>query len=149
MRRSRIKDYRSANQVFWQNIRRLRGKQTSLATFIEDSNGVQLEYQKGIRNSWREYFCELLNPVTVQYLETSEEQIGEEIRLTEAELTTAIKFLKAGEAPGKDDMRPEMLKAMNNFGICWLTRVFQVAWKTDEVLKQWQTNAFDIYSQKR
>ena len=30
--------------------------------------------------------------------------------------------------------------ARNNFGVCWLTSVCQVAWKTGEVLKQWQTS---------
>ena len=33
-------------------------------------------------------------------METSEEQIGKEIHLTEAEVSTAIKSLKAGKAPG-------------------------------------------------
>ena len=32
-----------------------------------------------------------------------------------------------------------MLKVMNKFVIHWLTRVRQVAWKTDEVPMQWQT----------
>ena len=64
-------DYRSANKTFWQTIRRLRGKRTLVATFIEDTNGVLLKHQKGILNRWREYFYQLLNPVTLQYLETS------------------------------------------------------------------------------
>ena len=33
-----------------------------------------------------------------------------------------------------------MLKAMNNFGVHWLTHVYQVAWKTGEVSKQWETS---------
>ena len=73
-------------------------------------------------------------------MKTSEKQIIEEIHLTEVEVSTGIKSLKAGKAPGEDDIRPEMLKAMNNFGVCWLTRVCQVAWKTGEVPKQWQTS---------
>ena len=121
------RDYRLVNKVFWQTIRRLRGKRTPTATFIGNTNGVLLKHQKGILNRWREYFCQLLNPVTVQHLETSEEQFGGEIYLTEAEVNTAIKSLKAGKIPGEDDIRPEMLKAMNNFGVRWLTRVFQVA----------------------
>ena len=95
----------------------MRGKQTPVATFIEDTNGVLLKHQKSILNRWREYFCQLLNPVTVQHLETSEEQFGEDFHLTEAEVSTAIKSLKAGKAPGEDDISPEMLKAMNNFGV--------------------------------
>ena len=66
--------YRLANKMFWQTIRRLRGKQTPIATFIEN---VLLKNQKGILNFRREYFCELLNPVTGQYFETSEEQISQ------------------------------------------------------------------------
>ena len=73
-------------------------------------------------------------------METSKEQIGKEIHLTEAEVSTAIKYLNAGKAPGENDIRPKVLKAMNNFVVRWLTRVFQVAWKTDEVPKQWQTS---------
>ena len=73
-------------------------------------------------------------------METSEEQISEEIYLTKAKVSTAIKSLKAGNAPGEDNIPPEMLKTMNNFGVCWLTCVCQVAWKTGEVPKQWQTS---------
>ena len=89
-----------------------------------------MKLQKGILNCCTDYFCQLLNPVTVQHLETSEEQIGEEIYLTEAEVSTAIKSLKAGKVRGEDDIRPEILKTISNFGVCGLTRVFQAAWKT-------------------
>ena len=65
---------------------------------------------------------------------------GEKIHLTKAEVRTAIKCLKADKALRVDDIRPEMLKVMNNFEVRWLTRVCQVAWKTGEVPKQWQTS---------
>ena len=88
----------------------------------------------------KEYFCELLYSVTVQHLEISEKEIGEEIDLTKAELSTAIISLKAGKASVEADIRLEMLNAINNFKVCWLIGVFQVAWKTGEVPKQWQTS---------
>ena len=36
-------DFKTANKVFWQTIRRLRGKRSRAALFIEDSNGVTLK----------------------------------------------------------------------------------------------------------
>ena len=43
-----------------------------------------------------------------------------------------------------------MLKAINNFGVRWVTRVCQVAWKTSEVPKQWQASVLiPIYKKRR
>ena len=64
-------------------------------------------------------------------------------------MSTAIKSLKAGKAPGEDDIQSEMLKAMNNFGVRWLTRVCQVAWKTSEVPKQRQTSVLIPIQKKK
>ena len=94
-----------ANKVFWQTIRHLHSKQTPVATFIKNTNGVLLKHQKGILNHWRKYFCELLNPVIVQHLKTFEKQIGEEIHSTKTEVSTAMKSLKAGKAPDEDDVK--------------------------------------------
>ena len=77
-----------------------------------------------------------LKSINSRIFETAEEQIGKEMYLTKAEVSTTINFLKADKAPGEDDIRTKMLKAMNNFGVCWLNRVCQVAWKTGEVPKQ-------------
>ena len=46
--------YRLENKVFWQTIRCLRGKQTSVVTFFKDTNGVLLKLQNGILNCWRQ-----------------------------------------------------------------------------------------------
>ena len=54
-----------------------------------------LKHQKGIINCRREYFYALLNPVTVQHLETFDKQIGEEIYLTEAEVATTIQIFES------------------------------------------------------
>ena len=85
--------------------------------------------------------------MTVQRLETSEKQIGEESYSTG--VSTAIKSLKAGKAPGEGDILPEILKTMNNFGVCWLTRIFQVAWKTGQIPKQLQISVLIPIQQKR
>ena len=60
-----------------------------------------------------EHFCQLLNPVTVQHLKTSEKQFGEEIHLIKAEHSKQM--FESWQDPDEDDMRPEMLKTLSNF----------------------------------
>jgi len=55
------------------------------------------------------------------------------------EVLSAIKSLKSGKAAGIDEIRPEMLKALNKDGIRWLTRTCGVVWKTGEAPADWQT----------
>ena len=100
--------FKTANKVFWQTIRRLRGKRSRAALFIEDSNGVTLKDQDAILNRWRDYFSDFLNPVDATPIQIHEEQVGEDIQITEADVNAVIKSLKTGKAPGEDDIRPEM-----------------------------------------
>ena len=69
-----------------------------------------------------------------------EEQVGEDIQVTEADVNAVIKSLKTVKALGEDDIRPEMLKAMNMYGVRWLTRVCKVACRTGQAPKQRQTS---------
>ena len=87
-------DFKTANKVFWQTIRRLRGKRSRAALFIEDSNGVTLKDQDAILNRWKEYFSDLLNPVDATQIQIHEEQVGEDIQITEADVNAVIKSLK-------------------------------------------------------
>ena len=100
-----------ANKVFWQTIRRLRGKRSQAAFFIEGSNGVTLKKQDAIFNRWREYFSDLLNPVDATLTQIHEKQVGEDIKITEADVNVVIKTLRTGKALGEDDIRPELFKS--------------------------------------
>ena len=93
--------------------------------------------QGAISNWWREYFSDLVNPVDATSTQIYEEQVGEDIQIIEADVSAVIKSLKTGKAPGDDDIRPEMLKAINMYGVRWLTRVCTVACRTGQAPKQW------------
>ena len=133
-------NYFSANKVFWQTIRRLRGKRSSITYSIKDSDGNILTDENEILSRWREYFEDLLNPVKASTRDTHEvTHLGEDEVFTAAEVATAIKGIKSGKAAGEDEIRPEMLKALTGEGILWLTRVCQVAWKLGKTPRDWQT----------
>ena len=91
-------------------------------------------------NRWRDYFNDLFNPVDATSTQIYEEHVGEGIQITEADVNAVIKSLKIGKAPSKDDITPEMLKAMYMYGVRWLTRVCKVAWRTGQAPEQWQTS---------
>ena len=130
----------SANKVFWQTIRRLRGKRSSITYSIKDSDGNILTDENEILSRWREYFEDLLNPVKASTRDTHEvTHLGEDQVFTAAEVATAIKGIKSGKAAGEDEIRPEMLKALTGEGILWLTRVCQVARKLGKTPRDWQT----------
>ena len=42
-------------------------------------------------------------------------------------MAAVIRRLKTGKAAGEDEFRSEMLKALNEEGVRWLTKVCQVA----------------------
>ena len=60
--------------------RRLRGKRSRAALFIEDSNGVTLKDQDANLNRWREYFSDLLNPVDAYTDTNSRRTLGKIFR---------------------------------------------------------------------
>ena len=91
-------------------------------------------------NRSRECFSDLLNPVDVTPTQIHDEQVGEDIQITVTDVNAVIKSLKTGKAPGEDDIRPEMLKAMKVYSVLWLTRACKVACRTGQAPEQWQTS---------
>ena len=128
------------NKVFWQTIRRLRGKRSSVTYFIKDSAGNILTDENEILSRWREYFEDPLNSVKASTRDTQKgTHLGEQEVFTAAEVATEIKGIKSGKAAGEDEIRPEMLTALTGEGILWLTQVCQVAWKFGKPPRDWQT----------
>ena len=131
-------NYRNAVKVFWQTIRRLRSGRVNSVKSIKDRSGEILTSEESILQRWREYFDELLNPVRHSN-NRPELHHGADNSPSVAEVREAVRSLKPGKAVGIDEIRPEMLKALDAGGIEWLTRVFGVAWRTGRVPSDWQT----------
>ena len=82
-------NYFSANKVFWQTIRRIRGKRSSVTYSIKDSAGNILTDENEIHSRWREYLEDLLNLVKASTRDTQEM-----IRSKEEEVFTAAEVAK-------------------------------------------------------
>ena len=132
--------YSSANKVFWQTIRQLRGKSLSTTSSIKDSTRNNILWdEKKIPSRWREYFEDLLNPVRATPIDTCDTtDFGKEEVFTLTEVVAVIRVLKSGKVAGEDKIRPEMLKTLNREGVRWLKRVYQMAWKLGKTPKDWQ-----------
>lgn len=107
---------------------------------VFDRGGELLTRTGDIARQWKEHFEELLNASNMSSKEEEEvEDSGETSPISKAEVTEVAKMLVSGKAPGVDEIRPEMLKALNINGLSWLTCIFNVAWRTGTVPVYWQT----------
>jgi len=52
------------------------------------------------------------------------------------------------KVPGVDEICPEMLKALDIFGMSWLTCIFSVAWRSGKVPVEWHTGVVVPISKK-
>lgn len=134
------KDFRLASRKFWQTIRRLRKGKQGLSQAVFSRGGELLTRTGDIVGRWKEHFEELLNPNNTSSVEEAEpEDSGESAPISLAEVAEVVKKLLSGKSPGVDEIRPEMLKALDIVGLSWLTRLFSVAWRSGTVPVEWQT----------
>ena len=106
----------------WQKSRLTYSIKDSACSILMDENKII---------SWkRKCFEDPLNPVMASIRDTHEvTDLEEEKIFTAAEVATASKEIKFGNAAGEDEIRPEVLKALTGEGILCLTRACQVSWK--------------------
>ena len=79
------------NTVFWQTIRRFRGKRSSVTYAIKDSAGNILINENEVVSRWIKYFEDLWNPIKASTHGTQEViHLGKKKVFVAAEMTTAI-----------------------------------------------------------
>jgi len=59
--------------------------------------------------------------------------LGRVAPISLAEAAKLVKKLLGGKAPVLDEIRPEMLKALDIVGLSWITRLFNVSWGSGTV----------------
>ena len=103
-------------------------------------DGTLLTSTEEVIGQWKEYFGDLLNltqPPSVTETELEDDRVS--LPISQGEATLVVKQLHSGKAPGIDEIPLEMLKALGVEGLSWLTRLFNIAWGSGSVPKEWQT----------
>ena len=122
--------------------RQLSGKKQTTSRPIRDKQGNLLikEFQQLER--WKEHFEEVLNrfpPDTPPVIEEAGEDLNiNSGRISKEEIRRAIKKLKLGRAPGKDNIPPDVLKADTNATTDILYGLLNDIWEKEEIPTDWK-----------
>jgi sorting nexin-29 len=110
---------------------------------VKDKEGKIISGEKETLERWREHFSTILNrPDPLRTAEIPEAEQDLEIdtgEITVDEVREAIKTLKAGKAPGEDEICPEMVKAGGEITVRILHQILNNIWKQEEMPKEWET----------
>ena len=105
--------FRYANNVFWQNIRKLRNHKEWTIYVVKIRIDKHLNDDFEILSQWKEHFEEQYNPISGSEVSPNEEFIEDSNSdLSAEELFEPIKTIKDGKAVGIDEIETEMLNSM-------------------------------------
>ena len=121
--------------------KQLGGRKTNTNRPVRGRNGNILSKPTEQLDRWREHFSELFNGTPVLTPPDIEE--GEDLninleQISKAEVVQAIKKTKNGKSPGPDNIPPEILKADAVTTADILIDLFQEAWETENIPKEWR-----------
>lgn len=134
------------NKLFYNILKKTRrGKDTKLPQ-LKNKEGKILSDSNKIMERWKEYFQELLeadsNEDKVQSTNKPKRPSQENLsgtKITEEEIKTGIQKMRIGKAAGKDTITPEMIKYLGENGIKLLHKIFNLAWKDNQIPLDWES----------
>ena len=110
-------------------------------TFIKDRNWKLVTNREEVLMVWEGHYSELLNyEGNVSDLELTND-VHEKvnvIEITDMEVTSDLKGMKKGRAPGWDEMRAEMVDAAGEIGARWTKRLLNACMRQCKVPEDWR-----------
>ena len=109
---------------------------------VKNKNGDVLTEMQEVKDRWKENYNELYNnpnPINVEMTETIPQMtcMDKEPDLLKEEISSAIRKLADGKAPGYDNVTGEELKATGNSGVEILHHLCNKIWKNGEFPDDW------------
>ena len=117
---------------------------------IKDQTGDMLTDEVKIKESWREYFSNLLN------VENAREQLGEVPavegpvhEIQREEVKNAIERMKKGKAPGYSGLPIDLIKHLWESGVDMMNKIVKRVWEEELMTEEWKKSEIvPIYKQK-
>ena len=101
-------------------------KDVKAGTFIKDRNGKLVTNREEVLKVWEGHYSEFLNHegnMSDLELPNYVHEKVNVIEITDMEVTSRLKGMKKGRAPGWDEMRAEMVDVAGEIGARWTKRL--------------------------
>ena len=119
-----------------------RGKNKNTTHYANDKNDNILVEPEAVAGRWRECFEDLLNvrDSDIQQRAEPRREVREENtpQISREELERIIKKMKKGKAAGEDGIPVELIQAAGCVAVEWLLEIFNEAYKTERIPREWQ-----------
>ena len=119
-----------------------RGKNKNTTHYAKDKNDNILVEPEAVTGRWRECFEDLLNvrDSDIQQRAEPRREVREENtpQISREELERIIKKMKKGKAAGEDGIPVELIQAAGCVAVEWLLEIFNEAYKTERIPREWQ-----------
>lgn len=117
-----------------------KGYQPRTENFIRKDNGQLVTECNEVKETWRDYFCQLLNPESNDQPFNSKVQTAElpDTVPTFEEVQKAISKLKNNKAPGSDKIPAECIKCGGETLYQAIHHLIEAVWNAEEVPREWK-----------
>ena len=110
-------------------------------TFIKDRNGKLVTNREEVQKVWEGHYSALINhEENMSDLELpnyAHEKVNV-IEITDMELSSGLRGMKKGRAPGWDEMRAKMVDVAGEIGARWTNRLFNACMIQCKVPEDWR-----------
>ncbi|XP_060184057.1 uncharacterized protein LOC132613816 isoform X1 [Lycium barbarum] len=137
-------------------VRERRARDVDQVKCIKDEHGKVLVEETLIKQRWQSYFHKLLNEegerdIVLGDLEHTgrRHDFGYCRSIKVEEVKGAVRRMRRGRATGPDEIPGEFWKSASSTGLEWLTRLFNVIFKTATMPEEWRSSVMiPLYKNK-
>ncbi|OIT40319.1 exocyst complex component sec6 [Nicotiana attenuata] len=133
-------------------VRERKARDLDQVRCIKDEDGRVLMGESQVKQRWQAYFRDLLNEEGDRDVELGElgnsefhRDLGYCRRIRVEEVVGALRRMSRGRATGPDEIPVEFWKCIGRSGVEWLSRLFNVIFRTKRMPEEWRDKKKDLH----